>query len=518
MGWLTDLSNVAVGAIERDREITKEDLAIRAENLRANKEILTKQKEYKWAKELEDYESEKVKFDQLEAANAIFKIDNNDYNYAISALPLVTPNWDKLTTEMKNEQIFNFKGETFDYTLEGTRDEINEKAAMEMTALNDIVAKQIKDAKGDSFLIKQILRKKESVEKNILESMESKVDAAETIKLTERKLNPENVGLAVQVGSGQTDDDRAWKKFQKSELGKTWMTKFLAEQKDAKWNAIVFKDSFNKILSFMDIKNLTVEGNFKTDGYDIKIEGLNDASRQIFESYKGIYEEVWKSIDAKNLWANGVEVQDLAKYVNINYVSDTIYKVAESRWYSKTMTVKGKERNFLGILPLNIVPLNLENVTYGQINNVDIVDIETGHKLDTLNLTAPNKVFSLLYERFVDAKASEMKGGASLNNLNAIQTIMSKGANQQLIKEFKIYIGQNFEKVAEELGITDITQTKKFSLQDNNGEISLFNSTSGKAVSLSQLKEEGKLEAVLEKYPWIKDDPKYIAWLKTQEQ
>ena len=517
MGWLTDLSNVAVGAIERDREITKEDLAIRAENLQANKEILIKQKEYKWAKELSDYENEKVKFDQLEAANEIFKIDGNDYNYAIAALPIVTPNWKVLDKDTRRQAILDFKGETFDWSLEGNRDEINKKAAMEMTAINDIVAKQIKEAKGDSFLIKQILRKKDSAEKNILDSIESKLEAAETIKLTERKLNPENVGLAVQVGSG-TSDDRAWTKFQKSELGKTWMTKFLAEQKDAKWNAIVFKDSFNKILSFMDIKNLTVEGNFKTDGYDIKIEGLNDASRQIFESYKGIYEEVWKSIDAKNLWANGVEVQDLAKYVNINYVSDTIYKVAESRWHSKTMTHDGKKKNFLGILPLNIVPLNLENVTYGQINNVDIVDIETGHKLDTLNLTAPNKVFSLLYERFVDAKASEMKGGASLSNLNAIQTIMSKGANQQLIKEFKIYIGQNFEKVAEELGITDITQTKKFSLQDNNGEISLFNSTSGKAVSLSQLKEEGKLEAVLEKYPWIKDDPKYIAWLKTQEQ
>ena len=517
MGWLTDLSNVAVGAIERDREITKEDLAIRAENLQANKEILIKQKEYKWAKELSDYENEKVKFDQLEAANEIFKIDGNDYNYAIAALPIVTPNWKVLDKDTRRQAILDFKGETFDWSLEGNRDEINKKAAMEMTAINDIVAKQIKEAKGDSFLIKQILRKKDSAEKNILDSIESKLEAAETIKLTERKLNPENVGLAVQVGSG-TSDDRAWTKFQKSELGKTWMTKFLAEQKDAKWNAIVFKDSFNKILSFMDVKNLTLEGNFKTDGYDIKIEGLNAASRQIFESYKGIYEEVWKSIDAKNLWANGVEVQDLAKYVNINYVSDTIYKVAESRWHSKTMTHDGKKKNFLGILPLNIVPLNLENVTYGQINNVDIVDIETGHKLDTLNLTAPNKVFSLLYERFVDAKASEMKGGASLNNLNAIQTIMSKGANQQLIKEFKIYVGQNFEKIAAELEITDITQTKKFSLQDNNGEISLFNSTSGKAVSLSQLKEEGKLEAVLEKYPWIKDDPKYIAWLKTQEQ
>ena len=62
MGWLTDLSNVAVGAIERDRQITKEDLAIRAENLQANKEILLKQKEYKWAKELEDY----INFEKIE--------------------------------------------------------------------------------------------------------------------------------------------------------------------------------------------------------------------------------------------------------------------------------------------------------------------------------------------------------------------------------------------------------------------------------------------------------------------
>ena len=227
MGWLTDLSNVAVGAIERDRQITKEDLAIRAENLQANKAILLKQKEYKWSKELEDYEAEKLKFDKLEAANAIFKIDKNDINYAMAALPLTTPNWDKLTKKMKETQIFNFDGETFDYTLAGTRDEINKKAALEMTAINDIVAKQIKEAKGDSFLIKKILRKKDSAEKNILEDIESKVDAAETINLTERKLKPENVGLKVTVGSGDVTD-RKWTAFQESELGKAWMTKFLA--------------------------------------------------------------------------------------------------------------------------------------------------------------------------------------------------------------------------------------------------------------------------------------------------
>ena len=33
----------------------------------------------------------------------------------MAALPLTTPNWDKLTKKMKETQIFNFDGETFDY-------------------------------------------------------------------------------------------------------------------------------------------------------------------------------------------------------------------------------------------------------------------------------------------------------------------------------------------------------------------------------------------------------------------
>jgi len=52
MGFLTDIGNIAVGAIERDREITKEDLAIRAENLQANRNILIKQKDKKYDREL----------------------------------------------------------------------------------------------------------------------------------------------------------------------------------------------------------------------------------------------------------------------------------------------------------------------------------------------------------------------------------------------------------------------------------------------------------------------------------
>ena len=512
MGWLTDLSNVAVGAIERDRQITKEDLAIRAENLQANKAILLKQKEYKWSKELEDYEAEKLKFDKLEAANAIFKIDNNDINYAMAALPLTTPNWDKLTKKMKETQIFNFDGETFDYTLAGTRDEINKKAALEMTAINDIVAKQIKDAKGDSFLIKQILRKKDSAEKNILEDIESKVDAAETINLTERKLKPENVGLKVTVGSGDVTN-RKWTAFQESELGKAWMTKFLAEQKDSRFNKITFKDNFNDILKFLDVKKLTSEANFRTDGYDVKIEGVDESSRAMFDTYKDIYFAVWKSVDAKELWAQGVEIQDLAKHVNKTNIQTQIYKIAESRMFSEKIAGY-KDKDFMGVVPTSIVPLNKENPNYGIVPNLPVYNDE-GKEIDRINLTAPNVVFKSLYEDFIKLEADKLDGKRNLTNLNIVQTGVAKGL--EYADKFKLYIAQNWEKKRDELEIT-ATPEKVVNIVDNKGEISLHYSVNGKVVSLTQLKKEGKLEAVLEKYKWIKEDPKYIAWLKTQTQ
>ena len=90
MGWLTDVGYLAVGAIERDREITKEDLAIRAENLQANRQILINQKQKKYDKELEEYYKEKEKFDNINKMNTMYKdgsIDKGAYaSFALSSV------------------------------------------------------------------------------------------------------------------------------------------------------------------------------------------------------------------------------------------------------------------------------------------------------------------------------------------------------------------------------------------------------------------------------------------------
>ena len=113
MGWLTDIGNVAVGAIERDRELTKEDLIIRAENLKANQAILIKQKDKKYNKELDSYYKEKEKFDNIEKMNkwAGDGTINKDA-YAAFALSSTIPNWETIPKDTK-DILFEFLSEYF---------------------------------------------------------------------------------------------------------------------------------------------------------------------------------------------------------------------------------------------------------------------------------------------------------------------------------------------------------------------------------------------------------------------
>ena len=91
--------------------------------------------------------------------------------------------------------IDNFDGKTIDYKLVGSEEEINKKAAEAMTLINNQTSKEIKDAKGNSFLINQILGRKEKAEKDIYKAIESKLNAVDTVNMTETSVNQDNVGL-----------------------------------------------------------------------------------------------------------------------------------------------------------------------------------------------------------------------------------------------------------------------------------------------------------------------------------
>ena len=199
---LRDIASFAEGAIERDRELTKEDFEIRNANLAANRDMLIKQKEKKYEKELDNYYAEKEKFDTLSSAAVDFA-DKKITPEAYATLYYTTKmgkNFALLDDKTKRSLINNFDGKTVDYTLKGNIDEINKNAAIEQTTINDATVAAIKEAKGDSFLINKILRKKGVDDKKLLSDVEEKIKGVETVELTNQNIDKSTVGLPVKVG------------------------------------------------------------------------------------------------------------------------------------------------------------------------------------------------------------------------------------------------------------------------------------------------------------------------------
>jgi hypothetical protein len=252
---LKDLGNFAVGAIERDREITKENLAIRADELKANRDFLIEQKKKKYEREIDEYYKEKEKFDTINEANKMYDLKSIDARtYATRVLPITTPGWDKLTDTQKEDAVNDFKGKTFDYKLVGNEDEIRKQAALINNQINSVTAEEIKNAKGNSFLINKIIGEKKKAEADLLKEVEDKIKATDAIKLSEQEVDQEYVGKDVRVSTPVEDspfyispDERKtnqYKKFYEVNINQAKALKdFNAQRKSADNNLVIKKSA-----------------------------------------------------------------------------------------------------------------------------------------------------------------------------------------------------------------------------------------------------------------------------------
>ena len=357
MGWLTDVGNIAVGAIERDREITKEDLAIRAENLQANRQILINQKQKKYDKELENFYKEKDKYDNINKMNTMFANNEIDKGtYAAFALSSSIPNWDTLPKDKKTDLIDNFDGKTIDYKLSGSVEEINKKAAAAQTLINNETSAAIKDAKGNSFLINQILGRKETQEKDLYKAIESKLNAAEAVKMTET--GTENSGLEVKMEGNKTGDLN-WKKFIKK--NPDWIKRYNGLKDKIVYKSASQNNNFLNFITTSDIMGASSEGNFKLKNNDTEIEGLNDSARAMLKTYEMVYNSVVNDFYAKELAANNVDITQLDNFVSLAEVNKKVQNIIEERGFRVDLGDgygDGKQVDFVGIVPLNVVDRN----------------------------------------------------------------------------------------------------------------------------------------------------------------
>jgi len=463
---LKDFASFAEGAIERDRELTKEDFEIRNANLAANRDMLIKQKNAKYEKELENYYKEKEKFDSIKSANAMFKDGQiNDRAYASQILTLTMPNFASLDNDSKESLINNFKGKTIDYSLKGSIDEINKNAAIEQTAINDATVAAIKEAKGDSFLINKILRKKGVDDKKLLDDIQTKINAAETVDLTEKKVDPNTVGLEVNVGGGSGMSD-LMSKFLKNKNSDKYQTEW-SKQRD-KINFDLTKKDNNTFKFLQSTSQLggNDELSYKYDATDGKITGMNQPAIANLNAMEYMFNTIKNNNDT--MLNHYYTVTQLHGDIGKTWNSDTIYNQMKNVLDGRGGNIDEGNNNPLkaNIRLTTFVPLSLVNQNNEMIfgnGTVKTFNKEQMNNLsNTMNLYISNKANAMREnnkDKDVQSLAETVYERLYTGDVNTIKELV-KFATDKNLKGFEIPVK------TEETPKEDNTSTST-TIQDN---------------------------------------------------
>ena len=413
MGWLTDVGNIAVGAIERDREITKEDLIVRAENLKANQALLVKQKDKKYDKELESYYKEKEKFDNIEKMNKW--ADDGTINkdaYAAFALSSTIPNWDTIPKDYKADMIANYDGKTIDYKISGSAEEINAKAAKAITLINNETSAAIKDAKGNSFLINKILRKKETVEKDIYAAIENQLKAIDSVNMTEKSTT--HSGLEIKQTGDKTSLN--WKRFKKK--NPEWIKQYNALDKEVVFNSVAQKDNFLAFMKASQIAGANTEANWNLKNNDTEIEGVTPAAQALLATYKSVYDEVKKDFSAQALATQGVDITELRDIMSVAEINKAVQRIINERSVRIETGRWSTDDNFdfVAVVPVTVLDKVNKILVSGQ-------GISKGGKGEW---TPDTDTIKSLYKEFLEMEAPALTGkykkNKEFNSLSAVQS------------------------------------------------------------------------------------------------
>ena len=433
INW-TDLGNIAKGAIERDKEITREDFILRAENLKANQKILIDQKTKKYDRELKNYYDEKEKFDNINKMNSWYEDGTVSKDaYAAFALANTIPDFKDYDSDTKTEMRYDFKGNTLSYPLMGSESEINDKASKAQILINNETSKAVKDAKGNSFLINQILRRKEVAEKDLLTLVEGKLKAIDQVKMTSQ--TTDNAGLEVYGKGDDTKKTFNWKRFKKK--NPTYVKRFNKIDDSIIYLSLTQKNNFLDYMQRSQILGTNTEGQFQMTKDDTEIKGLNPSAQAFIRTYKKLYDVVKSEFSAQYFAAMGVDESELSDYMSTAAINEKIQNILDDG-RTEVFEIDGKftddEMSFVSVVPLSVVDTVGDMIVKGQA-------VSKGGKG---YIKPDKKVISKLYKKFLKQEINNVgisyEKDVEFNKLNYIQDNIEN--NGRLKAEFIKFVSR----------------------------------------------------------------------------
>ena len=439
---LWDIGAIATGAIERDREHTKENLAIRADELTAKRNSLIARKNKKYDTELALYVKEQEKVNKVKALNATTMHNDNPLQWATRYLTATDSDFVKLSDTMQVDVAGAFaqsnagkKLSELAYPNVATDpDKLAAILAAEEDSIYKNTREQLINAKGDSFLIKKILGDK--FKGSEVQDLEQLVNADDKVKKiiadTDKK----------EITDATTEDKTLGEYKYVKKIPKVWNDDFIAAKNKMAFNSTGTAKNFMTFMRTNDILGLSTEANYKLTEADSVISGQNDSARAFADTYKTIYNEVLNSLDGRTLYDSGVKRNQISNQVNETTINKAVQKIILERYYTQETgyyTQKGKARDFVGVVPLTIVDTNNLITLNGKTHT--ITNWESGDK-DTSTIKD-------IYKEFINTESKKVehlyKGDANpqFNSRNRIQLLLEAG-DEKMLKAFDTYASKAF--------------------------------------------------------------------------
>jgi len=456
---LTDLGNFASGAIERDREITNENLKIRAEELQANRDLMLAMKKDKYAADIAEYKKEKAKANEINRLNAVAAkgdMDSNAYAQQYLMATLGTEKYkimQQTDPEGFKDMIANFGGAK-DYKFTLDRNSLDKQLETDTKIINKGFSKAIEDAKGDSFLINKILGKKSSVNDDVNATIEDQLKAAQVVK-------EETVG---------SDTDLSTITFKESKVRlrkppEPYQTEWASQRgkinfditKDG--NAFKFLNQTGKLGGNDDI---SYSFN-KTDG---KIDKMNPPATENLLAMQYMFNEVKNSNDTMTLHYNTVTKNkgDVSKTWN----TDTVYNKMTNILDGRGGNISEKGLDFRTDIRLTtFVPLSL-------VNQNNKMEFANGQSIDFSD-KSKMKLLSNTMNDYILEKANLMyKNDNNVDEQNQAGRVYQRlyTGEENTMKEFLTYAANKnpdlFKNLTSELKPTDTkVTTTETTVEDN---------------------------------------------------
>jgi len=372
---LKDIGNFAMGAIERDKALN--DIAVneRKEELKARRAILIAQKSKRYEKDITKFEEEDKKYKAIQAVNKYFEnkgeIEAVDWGrmYAQTYKPAEYATIAKAYAD--NPQALNDYLKSFavnkDFQTFSTEKAIDTKYQDEIKSIMADTTKQIKDARGDSFLINQILGNRD---KKISEAESIKTESTTGIEQA-KKVNTEVVNTETKTKSDYgftfAKEDKAKTIF----IPKPFKDDVKTIRDELNKNTALKKENINQALTYFSKNNKEVSKQFLDTDKEGNVIGLKGAGRTFVNQTGQLYNQAIKSFTNEKIYLKtSGEKSTISNIFNTVAVGNGVSERLEN--YSVPSAEKKffeKRDNIIAIVPFSIV--DADNIIAGkyQFNN-----------------------------------------------------------------------------------------------------------------------------------------------------